>query len=390
MSESARIIDTNGWYEVRGNPLSKVGVFPYRGSQIGAPDPDKIYMVYRPEEELSSPETLESFKLIPWVDEHAMLGSEEVGMLPAEKKGVNGVVGEEIYFQYPFLRGNIKVFSESHAEIVAAGKKELSAGYRCRYEFTPGVFEGQYYDAIQRGIRGNHMASVAAGRMGPEVHVLDHSDKMVFTLDAKDLKMPDNENAGGGEGEKEMGLKEAMAMIKPLIAQVASLQEEFKKLAPQTDVDGMGADADADKDDKDDKDKDDKKDKGMDKAAMDAAITTAVDAAVKPLKEQITTLQAASGVKTMLGAIAARDTLAGQLSPHVGTFAHDGMTLDEVAAYGVEKLAIKCEKGQEQAALTGYLTNRTAPHKAPGVAMDSGETSDEVNAFLADANKAKE
>ena len=75
---SARNYDANNWPEIKGNPLSKVGVFPYLGKQIDSSlEPDKVYMVYRPEEELSNPGCIESFKLIPWTDEHPsrLLGS---------------------------------------------------------------------------------------------------------------------------------------------------------------------------------------------------------------------------------------------------------------------------------------------------------------------------
>ena len=61
--ESARTYDDYGWMEVRDNPISKIGIYDYLGAQIGAPDPTCIYKVYRPESELASPETIESFKL---------------------------------------------------------------------------------------------------------------------------------------------------------------------------------------------------------------------------------------------------------------------------------------------------------------------------------------
>src|SRR5690554_3928966 len=87
-SRSNRTYDINGWAEIKGNPLSKVGVFPYSGAQI-SPDlgPDKIYYVYRPEEELNNQETIDSFKLIPWTDDHTMLGKSDEGLTPAELKG---------------------------------------------------------------------------------------------------------------------------------------------------------------------------------------------------------------------------------------------------------------------------------------------------------------
>src|SRR5690606_34472966 len=58
---SARQYDINGWPEIKNNPLSKVGVFPYPGAQISPKlDPEKIYMVYRSAQELENPECIES------------------------------------------------------------------------------------------------------------------------------------------------------------------------------------------------------------------------------------------------------------------------------------------------------------------------------------------
>lgn len=183
-----RLYDINGWFEVPRNPLSKVGVFPYLGRSIGAPEPDKVYMVYRPEEELSSPETVASFRLSPFVDDHTMLGDDEDdGLTPAEKKGVHGVIGERVAYdpQTRTLYGNLKVFSKAlRRRMDKEGKREISCGYRCAYEQRHGVFEGQRYEYIQRSIRGNHLALVDQGRMGPDVRVLDH---LKFTVDAKDM-----------------------------------------------------------------------------------------------------------------------------------------------------------------------------------------------------------
>jgi 8-oxo-dGTP pyrophosphatase MutT (NUDIX family) len=117
--ESKRETDTNGWIEVKDNPISKVGIFPYRGYQLGKEyDPDKTYQVYRPEEELNDPECLDSFKLLPWVDDHTMLGPEGSGFTPAEEKGVQGVTGEEIYFRDGTLYANLKLFSNALADLI--------------------------------------------------------------------------------------------------------------------------------------------------------------------------------------------------------------------------------------------------------------------------------
>lgn len=190
---SDRVLDNNGWYEIARNPLSRVGVFPYSKKAVGYPgwelDPDGMVQVYRPEEELSDPETLHSFRLMPWVDDHAMLGDPErgEGLKKPEKHGIHGTIGESISYdpQTRTMYGNLKLWSKSLGDAIDAGKKELSCGFRCVYEFINGSFEGQPFQVIQRRMRANHLALVGAGRMGPEVAVLDH---MTFAFDASELK----------------------------------------------------------------------------------------------------------------------------------------------------------------------------------------------------------
>src|SRR6201996_245647 len=226
--DSARSQDANGWIEVKDNPISKVGVFPYLGRTIDASlDPDKTYFVLRPEEELSKPECVDSFKLIPWIDEHVMLGSPESGLTPAEQKGIEGVIGESVKFDKSSgkLLANIKVFSENLDDLIGRGKRELSAGYRCRYEICSGVWNGQHYDAIQRDIRGNHLALVKEGRMGPDVAVLDHLN---FTFDAKDAVMTPEEKKAMDDVTKLMkdGFKAMDEKIEALDKRVKDAMEE--------------------------------------------------------------------------------------------------------------------------------------------------------------------
>ncbi|STZ15545.1 Uncharacterized protein conserved in bacteria [Morganella morganii] len=83
-----RTYDNNGWLEVKDNPISKAGVFDYLGAEIGAPEPDRIYKVFRPPEELGSEETIKSFRLTPFIVDHEMLGKNAT---PAEKKGIQGL-----------------------------------------------------------------------------------------------------------------------------------------------------------------------------------------------------------------------------------------------------------------------------------------------------------
>lgn len=163
-------VDNNGFWRVRDNPLSKEGVFPYLGKQISADlEPNKIYKVYRPMSEISAPETIESFDGIPLIDEHEMIGE---GWTDYDNRPAGGVV-YHTYARDGKLYGDIRIFSEQLKNEIKNGKKELSMGYSCRYEPAQGVFDGEYYDFIQRDLRGNHVALVNRGRMGADVRVYD-------------------------------------------------------------------------------------------------------------------------------------------------------------------------------------------------------------------------
>lgn len=340
-------IDLNGWRERKDNPLSRVGVFPYLGRDIpGAPDPAAIYYVLRPEEELADPECINSFKLLPWVDEHTLLGGD---FTPAEQKGVHGVIGEDVYYRDGELRGNIKVFSSTLDTLMDNGKRELSCGYRCKYEYAPGVYEGKAYQYIQRKIRGNHLALVQEGRMGPEVCVQDGLDtSFTFTLDSKEFITMAEENntppAGGGEGD--MSLADVIKLVKELAPKIAEMQTALAALTPAAPgaEPTPPADPEVPAEDEEDKDK----------------VIAAMDAQIKDLRTTVDKLTN-DGTRTLLGEVAARDALAKNLSAHVGAFDHAAMTLKDVAKYGVEKLSIACDSGHEVTALKAYLHNRPAP-----------------------------
>lgn len=181
-----REIDANGWFEVKDNPISKSGVFQYSEAAIlKGGDPNKMINVLLPPEELGSEEAIKSFRLVPWTDDHpaSLLGDESQGLVPAEKKGVQGVIGQDVYFKDGILYGNIKVFSEALARKIASGKRELSCGYRCDFVPQEGTYEGQHYQYVQRNVRGNHTASVDKGRRGPDIRVLDAAERFTFSLD---------------------------------------------------------------------------------------------------------------------------------------------------------------------------------------------------------------
>lgn len=69
-------------------------------------------------------------------------------------------------------------------QIVKGEKEQVSCGYFCDMDETPGEWQGERYDARQRNISYNHLASVPLGRAGPENKVrMDAAD--AFMVDAE-------------------------------------------------------------------------------------------------------------------------------------------------------------------------------------------------------------
>jgi hypothetical protein len=352
-TESAREIDQNGYVTIQRNPITRAGVFQYSGRSLPGADPAKIYNVYRPVEEVSHPDAIKSFRLLPIIDEHEMLG--EGYQRNPEDKGTHGTTGEDIVFDGEILYAPIRIFSKTLKSLIELGKKGLSAGYRCSYEKSSGFFNNVAYDYIQRNIRGNHIALVSEGRMGKDIAVLDHMafDHFDLALDqteteesqmADDDKKKETEGkdegaeegaTGASEEKKALTLEEVGATLEQIVPAIAAINETLSKITAAK-AEGEGLD-----EDKEDEEK---------KEGMDAA-------EIADLKSKVSKLEN-SGVKNMLAQVSRRDKLVREITPIVGTFDHAEKTLEEVVVYACDKLEIKAPKGQEEAALNGYLAGR--------------------------------
>ena len=73
------------------------------------------------------------------------------------------------------MRATVQVSDAKTVERLGKDLIEVSCGYRCDLDSTPGISpEGEPYDAIQSNIRLNHVALLPAnkGRAGRDVKLL--------------------------------------------------------------------------------------------------------------------------------------------------------------------------------------------------------------------------
>lgn len=156
--------------------ITRVGVFEYR---LGNGETRRELRI--PDEVFNS-DSLNSFDLVPLTNDHP---SEQLNAKNTRKFSV-GVVSN-IRKADEFVGATVTIQDEDAIGAAEGGKRELSCGYRADLDMTPGVTrgipgvaDGLRYDAIQRNIRGNHVAIVEKGRAGPDAALrLDAEDAVL-------------------------------------------------------------------------------------------------------------------------------------------------------------------------------------------------------------------
>lgn len=361
-AQDKKIVDVNDFWLIPDNPMTKIGVFPYLGRQISPElEPDKIYNVLRPAEELTRPETLKSLELIPLINDHTMIGTEP-GMHPAEEVGVEGTTGANVKVNGKLVTNDLKCYTENIKELISSGKKDLSMGYRCRYELTSGEFEGVHYDAIQRDIIFNHIALVDEGRMGKDVRVMDSFtfDSITDLTQNKENKMADEEKQTQAQDvDKRELIREVMAIAAKPNEEFEGGEEEkidtiTKKLEEMaynpSEAGNNDEDLPDDKKDGEDEDGDkpcgdEEEEKPEDKPAED-------EDPEKPCGDEDEEKKEEAAMDSAVKYFAKRDDLISRIRPVIGDNAkYSSMTIKQLTKYACDKLDIK----NSLDSLEGYL-----------------------------------
>ena len=162
---------------------------------------------YRPEDEVSNPDSLASFgmKAVTLNHPKVLLDSKTTKLHQV------GHAGSHVRFSDGFVEVALVITDQDAIDAIQRGDaQEVSAGYRVDYDPTPGVTpNGESYDGIQRNIKVNHIALVARARAGREARLLldscDRNDAVAdieppsnspvslmarITLDGLDIELP--------------------------------------------------------------------------------------------------------------------------------------------------------------------------------------------------------
>lgn len=154
-----------GW--IRDRPIiTRAGIFEYRTND------GTIRREYRPDSEVFQEGSLNTAFGIPVTDSHRGL---------VNSSNVEGIVGT-------VTSAGIKDETNVVADVIIhnpsrlGDKRELSLGYECDIDNTPGEIDGKRYDCIQKNIRYNHLAVVKKGRAGNARLRLDSADAVIETF----------------------------------------------------------------------------------------------------------------------------------------------------------------------------------------------------------------
>jgi hypothetical protein len=164
---------------------TRAGILEYRDAA------GNVRREFRPPEEVFHPDSLATLRYATVTDLHP---DEMVSSINWKQHAV-GNVGSDVRRDGMFVSSEIVVHEQKTIEAIDKGdRSELSCGYECDYDETPGTFEGQHYDGIQRTIRYNHVGLGPSNwaRAGRETALRLDSNAAIAEITDPQLKQEDS------------------------------------------------------------------------------------------------------------------------------------------------------------------------------------------------------
>lgn len=229
------------------------GVIEYSGAELGIEPEDKMFSVYRSPATISN--TAMRMRGLPLTPEHVSLDQpapsdagfvSDAHMVDAHDENTHTTIA---------IRNQLTL-SDTMREMVDAGRREMSLGYRA--DLVP----HDVYDFEQKDIKPHHLATVPEGRCGPMCSFLDALPTDDGNTDMNTVLHKSFQDAEGGMNLQQVvelasALPEAIKQVP--IDKLSELTEPLQNImaaAQERGVEGGGEDttatADADTDDTED------------------------------------------------------------------------------------------------------------------------------------------
>ena len=179
---SQRRKDENGFMHVDSSHITKEQVVKYYGREIPGwqelkLDPERLYNVYRPADEIEK--AAPTFDGLPLLLQHHLESADE-----PQKEFRVGSISRPVW-NSPYLDCDLHITDGAAIDAIEHGDfKEISAAYLYDPVLERGTFDGDDYEIVMRNLRGNHVALVEKGRAGADVVVADSAPRVLRSFAA--------------------------------------------------------------------------------------------------------------------------------------------------------------------------------------------------------------
>lgn len=156
-------------YLIASAKCVRTGIQIYTGDEVGKPDMPQV-RVYRAADQVFATDSLQSFSHAPITVNHPTVAVTADNWKELAVGEVSTAAKQDgVWVSLPLIFKDASAIAS-----LESGKRELSAGYMCELDFTPGITaDGQPFDAQQRSIKINHLALVDRARAGSEARIGD-------------------------------------------------------------------------------------------------------------------------------------------------------------------------------------------------------------------------
>lgn len=178
LDDAANVRITKDGYLVATPRVARTGIQLYYGSELGVTgkDENKVFKVFRPEDQVFAKDSLASFAYKPVTDDHPPVNVTADNWSKYAKGQLSGDVARD----GDFVRVPMAIMDADLIKKHQDGKSEISMGYECEIVWGAGTTPaGEAFDARQSNIRINHQAIVDAARGGQELRIGDGSGARV-------------------------------------------------------------------------------------------------------------------------------------------------------------------------------------------------------------------